>query len=84
MARHLQTCEARAERIATANRRSRPSGTLLHLQIQDAYAGQYWLHLEMAGSAALSTLDAYLRAIWLECCGHLRAVVPSAFRDACT
>jgi len=25
----------------------------------------------MRGSATLTKLDDYLRAIWLECCGHL-------------
>jgi hypothetical protein len=29
------------------------------------------MHLEMNGRAQLSALDDYLRAIWLECCGHL-------------
>jgi hypothetical protein len=74
MARHLQTCPARQDQIQAANqipRPSRPSGTFFHLQIQDAYSGRYWLHLEMAGSAPLGVLDQYLRAIWLECCGHL-------------
>src|SRR3990172_8965481 len=32
---------------------------------------KFWLDLEMRGSATLEKLDAYLRAIWLECCGHL-------------
>ncbi|MGH2541514.1 MAG: IS1096 element passenger TnpR family protein, partial [Ardenticatenaceae bacterium] len=31
------------------------------------------LHLEMAGNTTLQDLDSYLRAIWLECCGHLSA-----------
>jgi hypothetical protein len=44
---------------------------LYHLQVQDAWWGDYWLHLEMRGSAKLADLDYYLRAIWLECCGHL-------------
>jgi hypothetical protein len=71
MARHLPTCPARKEQIAAAKGRSHPSGTFFHLQVQDAYSGQYWLHLEMAGSAPLQALDQYLRAIWLECCGHM-------------
>lgn len=71
MARHLQSCPARQEQIVAANASSHPSGTIFHLQVQDAYSGEYWLHLEMIGSASLRTLDKYLRAIWLECCGHL-------------
>ncbi|HEX7243833.1 MAG TPA: hypothetical protein VF263_26335, partial [Longimicrobiaceae bacterium] len=46
-------------------------GPLVHLQVEDAWTGQYWLHLEMNGSAALDDLDDYLRVIWLECCGHM-------------
>ena len=48
--------------------------TLYHLQVQDAWDGNYWLHLEMRGSATLEDLDFYLREIWLECCGHLERV----------
>jgi hypothetical protein len=47
------------------------SKTVYHLQVQDNYSGDYWLHLEMRGDASLEDLDGYLRAIWLECCGHL-------------
>jgi hypothetical protein len=32
---------------------------------------QYWLYLSAAPSATLEELDAVLRAVWLECCGHL-------------
>ena len=49
----------------------RPVETLWHLRVQDAYDKDFWLDLEMTGSASLNTLDKYLRAIWLECCGHL-------------
>jgi hypothetical protein len=31
------------------------------------------MHLEMPASEELDTLDAFLRSIWLECCGHLSA-----------
>lgn len=41
------------------------------MQIQDAWSSNYWLHLEINGNAYLKDLDHYLRAIWLECCGHL-------------
>lgn len=39
-----------------------------HLRID---LGPYFLNLLMAGEASLDQLDAYLRGIWLECCGHL-------------
>ena len=56
---------------AEAEKTRRQRQTLYHLQIQDAYSGYFWLHLEMRGGATLEDLDRYLRAIWLECCGHL-------------
>jgi hypothetical protein len=46
---------------------SRLVETLWHLRVQDAYDKDFWLDLEMVGSASLDKLDKYLRAIWLEC-----------------
>ncbi len=71
MARHLRACPERDDVIAEADRKAGADEPLFHLQVQDAWAGEYWLHLEMAGAAPLKDLDRYLRAIWLECCGHL-------------
>ena len=73
LARHLQACARRQEAIAAADEQKGRSLTLYHLQVQDAWGGAYWLHLEMRGSATLEALDSYLRTIWLECCGHLSA-----------
>jgi len=71
MTRHLQVCPQRQAAIQEASQRPGQEQLLLHLQVQDAWAAPYWMHLEMNGSAPLSALDDYLRAIWLECCGHL-------------
>ncbi|MCH8960855.1 MAG: hypothetical protein IH820_05895 [Bacteroidetes bacterium] len=71
LARHVATCAERQARIAQAGKKRGREETLYHLQVQDAWGGDYWLHLEMAGSTTLEDLDYYLRAIWLECCGHL-------------
>jgi hypothetical protein len=71
LSRHLSSCAKRQEAINTANKTSGQAQSIYHLQIQDAWGGDFWLHLEMKGSAKLSDLDYYLRAIWLECCGHL-------------
>ena len=71
LSRHLQACRQREEAIREANLGPGSEQILCHLQVQDAWAGDYWLHLEMKGSATLADLDDYLRAIWLECCGHL-------------
>lgn len=71
LARHLRACDERQAAIAQADASSRNAESVHHLQVQDAWYGDYWLHLEMPGSATLKDLDNYLRAIWLECCGHL-------------
>lgn len=73
MARHLQTCPERLSAIEKANQRPGHGESLYHLQVQDLYGGNYWLHLEMRGPASLEELDFYLRRIWLECCAHLSA-----------
>ena len=69
--KHLEKCQKRLESIQAAENSARPQETLWHLRVQGANAKEYWLDLEMIGSASLDKLDKYLRAIWLECCGHL-------------
>jgi hypothetical protein len=71
LARHLSACSERQGAIEEANQRAGKEQRLYHLQVQDAWQGDFWLHLEVRGSATLADLDHYLRAIWLECCGHL-------------
>ena len=71
LSKHLRTCPQRKEAISEANQGPGKEQTLYRLQVQDAWLGDFWLHLEMKGSATLDDLDYYLRAIWLECCGHL-------------
>jgi hypothetical protein len=71
LSKHLAACPQRKEAIGAADRGPGKVQALYHLQVQDAWAGDFWLHLEMNGSATLADLDDYLRAIWLECCGHL-------------
>ncbi|MEW5958234.1 MAG: hypothetical protein AB1801_10950 [Chloroflexota bacterium] len=71
LSKHLTSCPERQAAITAANQKSGKKDQIYHLQVQDAWGGEYWLHLEMNGSAKLADLDSYLRAIWLECCGHL-------------
>lgn len=71
MTRHLESCEKRRAAIEAAREGAGGEVGLFHLLVQDSYDGTYWLHLEMDGVATLKKLDEYLRAIWLECCGHL-------------
>ena len=73
LSRHLATCPQRQEATIKANAQRGRNQTIYHLQVQDAWNGDYWLHLEIRGAATLEELDHYLRAIWLECCGHLSA-----------
>jgi hypothetical protein len=68
MTKHLAKCEKRFMTIESAKQ---PSESIWHLRVQSAYSKDFWLDLEMRGSAPLEELDHYLRAIWLECCGHL-------------
>jgi len=77
MKKHLASCKSRKEAIEKANASKKKSQPIYHLLVWDFVQGSpYWLHLEMAGSASLEDLDLYLRAIWLECCGHLSAFEP--------
>ena len=71
VAKHLEKCPKRLESLQAVEASSRLVETLWHLRVQDAYVKDFWLDLEMNGSASLEKLDKYLRAIWLECCGHL-------------
>lgn len=71
MGQHLPTCSARNDQITAIDQGSTAKRTYFHLQVQDLHSGDYWLQLEMVGSARLSALDEYLRTIWLECCEHL-------------
>ena len=54
MSRHLQTCARRQEAVDFANKKRGKDESLHHLQVQDAWYGEFWLHLEMPGSATLS------------------------------
>jgi hypothetical protein len=71
MGRHLEKCPRRLERITSAAQSKRAAEPLYHLRAQDAWNGAFWIDLEVRGSATLKDIDAYLRGIWLECCGHL-------------
>lgn len=71
MAKHLGTCGKRAETVAAANEGPGQAVRLVHLQVQPAWGGDHWLNLEVDGTAPLHEIDEYLRAIWLECCGHM-------------
>lgn len=72
MTRHLAACPVRQSRVtdAEAAKPGKPV-PLLHLRLQDGYGGSFWFDAEVRGAATLDDVDNYLRAIWLECCGHM-------------
>ena len=69
--KHLAVCPPRQAAITKAEAGQATPETLHHLRVQNSYSKAFWLDLEMRGSASLNDLDKYLRATWLECCGHL-------------
>ena len=69
--KHLSACPKHQAILQKAERQRVGSEVLYHLRVQDAWRNEFWLDLAMRGSATLKDLDDYLRAIWLECCGHL-------------
>ncbi len=74
MTRHLKSCKERKRAIEKeAATSSEPGVKMFHILVEGQYSPQYWMHLELPASEELDTLDAFLRAIWLECCGHLSA-----------
>ncbi len=81
MLKHLQTCRRRAEVVAEYDGKRGRAGRLTHLRVSD-WSGDFWLDLEMKGSATLQDLDQYLRAIWLECCGHLSMFTTGGWAEA--
>ncbi|MCK5876990.1 MAG: hypothetical protein KAG43_05090 [Candidatus Marithrix sp.] len=79
LTKHLQACHKRKEMIEQTKKGK--SQSLYYLKIQNAYLKNFWLHLEVKGSATLKDLDQYLRDIWLECCGHMSSFMTLGSQD---
>jgi hypothetical protein len=62
MGRHLQRC------LPSGAENKTPA---FHVFVTSKYEKAYWLHVALPFNSTLSTLDGFLRQIWLECCGHL-------------
>ncbi len=75
MTQHLKYCKQRVAAIATeAENASESQKTrLFHIVVEGRYNPQYWMHIEVPISDTMADLDAFLRDIWLECCGHMSA-----------
>ena len=67
--RHIKSCLTKHLHAAS---KGKPK-ELIYLHVQDTFTPDYFLHLLMAARTPLEALDAYLREIWLECCGHMSA-----------
>lgn len=65
MTNHLKKCK---EKAGGSNERG---VEMFHLLIESVPLPMYWLHVEIPGTKTLADLDAFLRGIWLECCGHM-------------
>lgn len=59
---HLDDCLKREKGTFAKN---------LRLRVNDAYAKNYWLVVEVSHEAKLKDLDSLIRDIWVECCDHL-------------
>ena len=70
MSRHLESCLQKGP--AAAGPLGNPQRFFLVL-VTGRYATDYWMHLKVAADATLESLDHFLRATWLECCGHMSA-----------
>ena len=68
MTKHLQNClqKTLGEEVGSEKRQR-----FFLILVADRYSTDYWLHLKVAASTNLKAVDAFLRDIWLECCGHL-------------
>src|SRR6266487_859816 len=71
MTQHLKHCKQRKATIDAANAEEAEKTKLFHIVVEGRYLPMYWMHLEMPADATLLDLDDFLRATWLECCGHL-------------
>lgn len=46
---------------------------MVQMRVEAVDAPHFWMDLEVEAGAQLSRLDDFLRATWLECCGHMSA-----------
>jgi len=66
MSRHLASCAPARDGKGQRDR-------FVQLRLEAAGDSRYWLQVEARQDATLKQLDALLRRVWLECCGHMSA-----------
>ncbi len=74
MKRHLKDCTKRKEIIQQRleNKKIWQKRCQFYLvKIQAMHNKNYWIYLDIKETATLKDLDAFLRELWLDCCGHL-------------
>jgi hypothetical protein len=77
MTRHIKSCLTKhLQKTSKSN-----TVPMLYLNIYGAYNPDYFLHLLISQSATLKILDAFLRNIWLECCGHMSSFSYQRYGD---
>lgn len=64
MTRHLEICAQTHDKRGRARR-------LVCIRLEALGAPEYWIYVEACEEAALRQVDALLRRVWLECCGHM-------------
>ncbi|MDO8500282.1 MAG: hypothetical protein Q7S20_00385 [Gemmatimonadaceae bacterium] len=66
MMAHVETCVAPHDKVG-------PSQPLVALRFDAMGEPRYWLIIEAKADTQLRHVDALLRQLWLECCGHMSA-----------
>jgi hypothetical protein len=77
LTKHIKSC---LTKHFTQKSKAKPA-PLLYLNISDAFNPDYFLHLLISENATLKNLDAFLRDIWLECCGHMSSFSRQRYGD---
>ncbi len=69
--KHISSCKSREEvlNIDSCNKKQ----SYMLLKVTGRYESDYWMFLYVKSTCTLKELDLFLRAVWLECCGHLSA-----------
>jgi hypothetical protein len=83
MMRHLESCGLPGPKRSAAAAPAKPPTRSFHLFVDVRRAQEYWLHLAVPVGASLSSVDYFLRKIWLECCGHMSALTIEGQRYGC-
>ncbi len=70
MKKHIDSCKKK--RFAPdKSSNNKQLGQKMHILVEGGGKSEYWMHIDVAGSALLKDLDNFLRDTWLECCGHM-------------